>query len=127
MQRVINLRGEQAISCDGAMNVGSFERDDDVVEIQVFENLYMAERRLDHRFWRSRPVFLQQIFFERAAVDAYANRYFLRLCCAHDLAHALMRTYVTGIKSELINASIERHQSELVMKVYIGDERHIGH
>ena len=79
MQRIVNLLGEQPISCHSALHVRGFERDDSVCEIEVFENLYVAQGRFNHRFRRRRAVLLQEVFFERAAVDANADRNFLRL------------------------------------------------
>src|SRR5437016_374482 len=58
MERIINLLGEQTISCNSALHIRGFERDDSVCEIEVFENLYVAQGRFDHRFRRRRAVLL---------------------------------------------------------------------
>src|SRR6185369_6176435 len=75
MKRIINFLGQQPISRDGAVHVRSFQRNDDVSEVEVFKNLNMTQRRLDHCFWRRRPVLLQQIFLERTTVHADSNRH----------------------------------------------------
>ena len=39
MERVIDLLREESIRCDCPVNVGRFQRNDDVSEIEIFENL----------------------------------------------------------------------------------------
>ena len=72
------------------------------------------------------PYFFKQIFFERAAVDADADRDLLRFGRTDDLANAVDRTDVAGIDAEFVDSRVERLQRELVVKMNVGDDRHFG-
>src|SRR2546423_15614957 len=85
MKRIIDLFREQTISRHGTMHVRRFERNDDVSEIEFFEDLNVAQRRLDHRFWSRSAILLQQILLERATVHTDPDRNLLRLRGTHDL------------------------------------------
>src|ERR1044072_1257464 len=125
VKRIVDFLSQQAIGSNGAMHVGCFQRNDDVGEIEIFKNLYVAHRRFDHRFRRRRAVLLQKIFFQRTAVDADANRDFLRLGGAYDFDNALVLADVAGIQTKFVDARVQRHQSEFVMKVDVGDQRNL--
>src|SRR6185369_5543691 len=44
MKRIVDLFGKQSISSDCAMHVRSFQRDDDVGEVEIFEDLNVPQR-----------------------------------------------------------------------------------
>jgi hypothetical protein len=87
----------------------------------------VTQRRFDHRFGRGRAVLFEQIFFQRAAVHADANRNLLRLRGAHNFDDAFMLTDIAGIQTQLVDAGFQCEQCELVVKVYVGNERNFRH
>src|ERR1041384_2903544 len=99
MKWIIDFLSEQTIGGNCAMHVGRFQRDDDVGEVEVLENLNMAQSRFDHRLRGCRAVLLQQIFFERAAVDADTNWHLLRLRGADNFDDALVLADVAGVQA----------------------------
>src|ERR1700730_15601445 len=127
MEWIINFLSKQAISGNGALHVRSFKRNDDIGEVQVLENPNVPQRRFNHRFRRSCAVLLQKIFFQRAAINADANRNFLRLRRADNFHDALVLPNVSGIQTQLINPSFQCQQGEFVMKVYVGNDWHVRH
>src|SRR5690606_15579652 len=74
---------------------------------------------------RCRTVFFEQVFFERTAVDADADRNFLSLSGADDLAYAVDGTDVPGIDAEFVDARIQSFEREFVMEMDVGDDRHV--
>src|SRR5205085_7253001 len=110
VERVVHLLREQAVGRDRAAHVRSLQGDDDVLNVEVFEDAYVAQGRLDHRLGRGRAILLQEVFFERAAVDADADGYAALLGGADDLAHALDGLDVARIEPELIDAGLQSHQ-----------------
>src|SRR2546423_12336545 len=107
MKRIVDLLCQQTISSDGAMDVGSFQRDNDVSEIQIFENTNMTHCRLNHRFGSRSAVLLQQIFLERTAVHADTDRHLLRLRCTHNLMNALLCTDVAWIEPQFVDTGFQ--------------------
>ena len=86
----------------------------------------MPHRRLDHRFRSRRAILLQQVLLERTSVHTDANRHFLRLRGADNFADTFVCSYIAGVKTKFVDASFQRHQSELVVEVNIGNERDFG-
>src|SRR5437764_13055923 len=121
MKWIIDFLSEQTIGGHCAMHVGRLKRNDDLGKVEILENLNMPYRGFDHRFRGRRAVLPQQIFFERATVDADANWHLLRLRRADDFDNALVLADVPGVEAELVDAGFERQQRQLVMKVNVGD------
>src|SRR5436305_469163 len=127
MERIVDLLRQQAIRGHRALNVGSLQRNDDVSEVEVFKNLYVTQRRFDHRFGGGGAVFLQEIFFQRSAVDSDPNRHLLRLRGAHDFDDAFVLADVSGIQAQLVDSGFERHQSKFVVEVNVGHDWNFGY
>src|SRR5438270_2077335 len=116
MERIVDLLRQQAIRGHRALNVGSLQRNDDVSEVEVFKNLYVTQRRFDHSLRRGGAVSLQEIFFQRSAVDSDPNRHLLCLRGAHDFDDALVLADVAGIQTQLVDAGFKRHHCQFVIK-----------
>src|SRR5882672_2979166 len=117
MKWIINLLGQQTISGNSAMHIGRFERDDRVSKTEVFENLNVAQGRLNHRLWSRRTILLQQVFFQRPTVNADANRHLLRLGCTYYFDDPFMLANVSRVKPQLVDPGFEREERELVVEV----------
>ena len=76
MKSVVHFVGEHAIGFDHHQRIGGFERNLDFLIADVFEDTNMAQAAFDHALGGRSVVFLQQIFFQRAGVDADADRNF---------------------------------------------------
>ena len=89
----------------------------------LFEDLDVAQRRIDHRLRRV-PERLLEIGRERAHVDADADRDVARFRRGHDFGDLLRVANVAGIEAQLRDAGLDRRQRHLVIEVDVGDDRH---
>ena len=78
MQWVIALLRQKAVSVYHGRHVRGLYRDDYIVKIAGFENMYMAHSAFNERFGGGRAVFRKKFFFQRAAVYADPYRYAAR-------------------------------------------------
>ena len=124
MQRVVAGLGELLIGGDGEKHVGRLARDLELEEIVVLEDLGVVERALDHRLGAGLAVFLQEIAFERAGIDADPHRAAVVLGRLDDLAHPLGRADIAGVDAQAGGAALRRLDRPLVVEMDVGDDRH---
>ena len=103
--------------------MGAFDREADVIEIAVVQQLHMTHGALHQRFRRDAAVFLQHLLFQRAAVDAYANGDAPFTAGIRHGADALGCADVAGVDADLIHTLRGALQSQLIVKM---DIRHQG-
>src|SRR5581483_2524416 len=123
MKRVIDLSGEHAVCLDHHERIGGLERNFNFRIVQIFENVDVAQRAFDHAFGGRTVIFLQQVFFEGAGVDADADRDFALGGELHDFFDAPALAYVARIETEAVDALLKCDERELVVEMYVGDER----
>ena len=123
MERVVGDGTQLAVSFHHAGHVGVFDGDDDVVEIEFFQQTDMVERTLDHRFRHRRTVLGQNVLFKAAAVDADPNGDVLLLAGLHNGFHPVVVADVARVDADLVHTHLGAGQSRLVIKV---DIRHDG-
>src|SRR5207302_650226 len=80
--------GMRSICGDHHGHLERFDGDDDVVEVEVLEDLDLAEREIDHPLRLVADVARLPVA-DRTVVDADADRRSLLLRFLHDLAHAV--------------------------------------
>ena len=79
----------------------------------------MSQRAFHHGFRRRRTVFLQQIFFQRSAVDANTNGYIPRSRCIHQGLHPVFSTDIAGIKADGVYALPNGFQGQPIVEMNI--------
>ena len=83
-----------------------------------------CRRPLYHRLRRRAPEPLQQLALERARVHADADRDAPLARRVDYRTYALRLTDVAGVEAQLRHARLGSFESQLVVEVYVGDERH---
>src|SRR5262245_17663309 len=78
---------------------------------------------LDHSLGAGAVVFLQQIFFQGASVDADANRNSALRRRPDDLFDVFARSDIAGIEAQAVDSLLNGDQGELVVEVNVGDQR----
>mgnify|MGYP003022422350 FL=1 len=73
MERVVGHSAELAVCLHHAGDVGVLDGDDDVVEVELFQQVDMVQSALHHRFRHRRAVLGEDVLFQTAAVDADAD------------------------------------------------------
>ena len=106
--------------------VGRLHRNLVFVEIQVIENLGVVERAFDHRFGAGLAIFLQQVRFQRAGIDADAHGAAMVLGRLHHFLHALGRADIAGIDAQAGGAVHRRLDGALVVEMDVGHDRNGG-
>lgn len=72
-----------------------------------------------------RRIFLQ-VFFERTRINADADRNTVLARRADDRVDAIFPTNVAWIDAQAVNAQLGHAQGDFIVKVDIGDQRHVG-
>src|SRR5471030_1488689 len=125
VQRLDNFLGQQAIGGDGHEHVGSLHADLEVLEIQAFQVLDMTQGRLDQRGRGRLAVFLLQVFFQGTGVHADADRDPAVTSGINHRTHAIFTTDVARVDAQAVNAQFGYAQSDLVVEVDVGNQRHL--
>ena len=86
----------------------------------------VIEGAFHHGLRRRITILLEQPAFQRPRIHADADGDLPLLRAAHHQANLLGLADVAGIDAQLVDAGIERHQSELVLKVNVRDEDRVG-
>ena len=106
MQRVIARLGQPLIRRDGEEHVGRLAGNLELEEVVVLEDLGVRQRALDHRLRARLAVFLQEVAFERAGVDADPHRAAVVAGRLDHLAHPLGRADIAGIDAQTGGAAL---------------------
>ena len=85
----------------------------------------MAHRRLDQRRRRGLAIFLLQVLFQGACVDADANRDAVVASGADHGADPVLAADVAGVDAQAVDAKFGDAQGDLVVEVDIRHQRHI--
>src|SRR6266478_1987703 len=89
--------------------------DDDVVEVEVLEDLDLAEREVDHALRLVAHVAGLAVA-DRAVVPADADGRALALRALHHLAHPVLVVDVARVQAQLVDLRVERHEREPVVE-----------
>ena len=84
----------------------------------------MEERAFNHRCRARLPIFLKQVIFERASIDANADGAAVGLGRAHHFGHAVAAADIAGVDAQARRPRVRRLQRALVVEVDVGDDRH---
>ena len=123
MERIVGLFREQPIRCDRCENIRGLERNLEVCEVQIFQNVDVAEGALDERLGRRMLVLFEQRLFERARVNADADRNATILACTDDLGNFSLFPDVAGIDPKAIHTLFYCFERETVIEVDICNKR----
>jgi hypothetical protein len=127
MERVIHLLRQQSIRSDGAMNIRSLQRDDDVGKVEIFQDLHVTQRPIRPSLPAS-PCRTSSADLFRASRRSRRCGSELSAPAPHAPLHECVRgADVAGIQPQLVDAGFERHQGEFVVEVNVGDERNVRH
>src|SRR6267142_661601 len=123
VERVVDLVGKHAVGLDHHQGIGGLQRDLHLRIIQVFQDLDVTERGLDHALGGGPVVPGQEVLLERAAVDADPDGDPLVLGDVDDLLDESLAADVPGIQTQAVHALLERDEGQLVIEVDVGDQR----
>ena len=124
MQRVIAGLGQAVIGGDRQENVGGLNADLEFPEVVVFQNPRMVQAAFDHSLWAGLAVTLQQLFLQRAGIDADTHGTAMVACRLDHLAHPLRLADIAGIDAQAGRARLRRFNGALVVEMDVGDDRH---
>ncbi len=123
VQRIIGLLRHQPIGLDILHHVGRFQRDADIVKALIVQQTDMAQGAFYQSLGFGPAVFCQQLFFQRAAVDADADRdFFLSAGSSHSL-DSLGRADIARVDTDFIRPLLRRGHSQAVIEVDIRYQR----
>ena len=125
MQRLIDLFRQQAIRLYRQEDVGGFNADFKLIEVEAIEMIDVAHSRFEQRLRRRLAIFFLQIFFQRAGVDADADRNVFIACAVHHRANALFVADVARVDTQAVNTVFGDFQRDTVVKMDIGDQRDV--
>ena len=125
------MLGDRLVGLDGHVDVERLERDLDLIEVEVLENLHVLEGVFDHGLHQllalGTPVnLLGPCLLDRPGIYPDPNRNLALLTGAHDGLDLLTAADVAGIDSQAVHAGFGRHEGQPVVKVNIGHERRVG-
>ena len=123
MERVVGHSAELAVCLHHAGDVGVLDGDDDVLEVELFQQTDMVQSALHHRFRHRCAVLGEDVLFQTAAVDADADGDIFLLAGIHDRLHAVIVADVARVDADLIHAHVGAGDGSLVVEV---DVRHDG-
>ena len=101
----------------------AFQRKDDIGKAAVLQKLRVTHGAAAHGFRRVLAIQRQELLFDRAAVDADADRDVMRLAAVRDHAHALGRADVARVDAQLVHAVFNRRNRKAVVEMHVGNER----
>ena len=117
MERIIRDSAELAVGLHHAGHIGVLDGNDDVVEIEFFQQAHMVQCTLHHGLRRGCAVFCKDVLFQTAAIHADADGNVLALAGIHHSLHPVIVADVAGVDADLIHAHICAGQSRLVVKM----------
>ena len=123
MQRVVRDGAELAVGFHHAGHVGVLDGDDDIIEIELFQQAHMIQRTLHHGFRRGCAIFGKDVLFQAAAVHADADGDVLALAGVHHCLHAAVVANIAGVDANFVHTHVCTGQRGLIVKV---DVRHDG-
>ena len=85
--------------------------DDDVVEVELFQQVDMIQSALHHRFRHRCAVLGEDVLFQTAAVDTDADGDIFLLAGIHDCLHAVIVADVARVDADLIHAHVSHATS----------------
>lgn len=119
MERVVGDGAELAVGFHHAGHVGVFDGDDDVIEIELFQQPHMVQSAFHHSFRGGCAVAGQNVLFQTAAVDADADGDVLLLAGIHHCLYPVIIADIARVDADLIHTHICTSQCSLVVKVDI--------
>ena len=118
--------GELLVGGDGEEHVARFDRDLIVAKAVVLEDPDMVERAFDQRLGAGLAIFLEQVLFEAAGIDADADRAAIGPRRGDDFLDPLFRADVAGIDPQAGRAGVGRFERALVVEMDVGDDRDVA-
>ncbi len=126
MQRLIDLFRQQTIGFHRQEDIGGFNADFKLIEVQTIEMIDMTHGGFEQRLRRRLAIFFLQIFFQRAGVDADADRDVFIASAIYNHADALFVADVARVDTQAVDAIFRHFQRNTVVKVDIGDQRDVN-
>ena len=127
MQGLVDELAELSIGLDGHENLGSLERDLEVLEVVALQDLDVTQGGFDQGIRVGLAVFFLQIAFQRARVNTNADGDAVVLGAGDDLRHLLVVADVAGGDAQAVRASFGSGEAALVVEVDVRDQRHVTH
>src|SRR6185436_20209623 len=103
-----------------------FDRDFIIAEAVVLEDADVVHRAFDQRLGAGLRVFLEQVPFEAAGVDANADGAAVGAGGGDDFLDPLLGSDVAGVDAQAGGAGVGGFQCTLVVEVDVGNDRDIG-
>ena len=122
MQRVVRLLAQQRVGPHGQRHVGAFHGNADIVEIIAVQQLYVAHGALYQRLGCHTAVLGPQLLFQRATVDADADRDVLLAANVRHGLDLLLPADVAGVDPQGVDPPLGAHQRQLVVEVDVCDQ-----
>ena len=125
VQGLFDLPGQLAVGGHGHEDIGGLETDLVFLKIELVENIDMTQGRF-HQGIRGRfAVFFLQVLFQRTGIDADTDRHAAIPCRIDQGTHPIGLADIAGIDTQTVHAQLQHAQGNAVVKMDIGNQRHI--
>ena len=101
MERVVGHSAELAVCLHHAGDVGVLDGDDDVVEVELFQQADMVQSALHHASGTGAPYLARMCFSRLPPFDADADGDIFLLAGIHDRLHAVIVADVARVDADL--------------------------
>ena len=115
--------GQHPVGGNHRPDVGGLEGDDNLVKIAVFQKPHMVKAALDQRFGGRAAEAGEDFLFDRAGVDADADRDAPGGAGPGNLPDVAVVADVAGVDADFVDAGGQRFQRQPVVKVDVGNQR----
>ncbi|MNJ58349.1 hypothetical protein D3C77_539780 [compost metagenome] len=111
---------------DSHWDIRRFERNDNVVKIQLLQYSDVEQGAFHHSLWRRIAVFFKQMILQGTCIHSDPDRNPFLLASLHDSLYLLPATNVARINPHFIDPVLDRKQSQLIIKMNIGHQRYVN-
>ena len=124
MQRVIRDRRQLAVGLHHPGHIRAFDRDDDILKVEFFQQPHMVQGALHHGLGHRSAVFGQDVLFQTAPVDPDADGDVPGPAGRHHFLDPVIAADVAGVDPDLVHAHRRAGQCCTVIKM---DVRYNGY
>ena len=107
-------------------DIGRFDTDNQIVITEILDHFYLIQCTLHDSFCGNTVVFLHQFFFQRTAVYTDTDRNIPLSGTVNYCFHALCRTDIARIDTDLICTIFHRCNGKSIIKMYVRHKRNMN-
>ena len=126
VKRIINLLCYQFICSGTHENIRGFDADRQIVIVECLDHTDFVNSTLHQSLGRHSVILFHQLFFQRAAVDAYTDRNAILFGFFNDCPDTVFSSDIARIDANFIGAVLHSRDGELIVEMYIRHQRNVN-